>query len=507
MQHQNGLERLRNRPAALELPPDTFREIGHRLVDQLADFLADLPSRAVTPAEAPVEVRAAIGAGRGLPETGREPAAIAAEATELLINHSLFNGHPRFFGYITSSAAPLGALADLVASTLNCNVGAWKLAPAASEIEAQTIRWISEFTGYRPDCGGLLVSGGNMANFVGFLAARAAAGGPELRKEGVGAVKPLRCYCSRETHTWIQKAADMAGLGTDSVRWIACDARQRLDLSALRKEVERDIQRGDKPFLVVGTAGTVSTGAVDALPELAAFCRERGLWFHVDGAYGGLAARVHGAPEELQGLAMADSVAVDPHKWLYAPVEAGCTLVRDPKLLLNAFSYRPPYYNFDTDAINYFDLGPQNSRGFRALKIWMAFQQAGRSGFQQTIADDIALAGHAFRLFDAHPDFEAFARNLSICTFRFVPSALRAHRGSPEMEAMINRLNQTLLGEIENSGEAFLSNAVVDGKYLLRMCIVNFRTSLADIEALPGLIADLGERTFAAMQNEGAAAL
>jgi glutamate/tyrosine decarboxylase-like PLP-dependent enzyme len=507
MKPTNGLERLRKRSAALELPPDAFREIGHQLVDQLADFLADLPSRVVTPAESPAEIRAAIVAGRSLPEAGREPAAIAAEAAELLIAHSLFNGHPRFFGYITSSAAPIGALGDLIASVLNCNVGAWKLSPAASEIEAQTIRWISEFIGYRPDCGGLLVSGGNMANFVGFLAARAAAGGPELRKEGVRTVKPLRCYCSRETHTWIQKAADMAGLGTDSVRWIACDDCQGMDVSALRREVEQDIERGDQPFLVVGTAGSVSTGAIDPLPELAAFCREQGLWFHVDGAYGGLAARVPGAPEELQGLTLADSVAVDPHKWLYAPVEAGCTLVRDPKLLLNAFSYRPPYYHFDTDAINYFDLGPQNSRGFRALKIWMAFQQAGRSGFQQTIADDIALAEHAFRLFAAHPEFEAVTCNLSICTFRYVPSALRGLPASSDTEALINRLNQTLLGEIETSGSAFLSNAVVDGKYLLRMCIVNFRTSLEDIEALPGLIADIGARTLAAIQKEGAAAL
>ncbi len=258
----------------MELSPDTFREIGHRLVDQLGDFLAELPSRAVTPAETPAQVREAIAAGRPLPETGRDPAAITSEAAALLTAHSLFNGHPRFFGYITSSATPIGALADLIASTVNCNAGAWKLAPAATEIEAQTIRWIAEFIGYRPECGGLLVSGGNMANLAGFLAARAAAGGTELRKQGVRAARPLRCYCSRETHTWIQKAADITGLGTDSVRWISCDNRQRMDISALRAEVERDLQRGDRPFLVVGNAGGVSTGAVDPLVELAGFCRE-----------------------------------------------------------------------------------------------------------------------------------------------------------------------------------------------------------------------------------------
>jgi aromatic-L-amino-acid/L-tryptophan decarboxylase len=505
MTQENAVERLRERKAAVALPPDEFRSIGHRLVDQLADFLASLPSRPVTPGETLAEVRAAIASNRALPESGKEPASIASEAAELLIAHSLFNGHPRFFGYITSSAAPIGAFGDLIASVLNCNAGAWKLSPAATEIEAQTIRWIAEFIGYAPDCGGLLVSGGNMANFVGFLAARAAAGGVELRKQGVRAISPLRCYCSHETHTWIEKAADMSGLGTESVRWIACDDRQRLDMSALRAQVKEDIDRGDQPFLVAGTAGTVSTGAVDPLRELGDFCREQGLWFHIDGAYGGLAAGVQGAPEDLKGLALADSVAVDPHKWLYAPIEAGCALVRDHSRLLNAFSYRPPYYNFDTESINYFDLGPQNSRGFRALKIWLAFQQAGRSGFRQTIADDIALAEQAFRLFDAHPEFEAMTRNLSICTFRYVPSDLGTKRGADEAEELLNRLNQTLLAAIENSGRAFLSNAVVDGKYLLRMCIVNFRTSLTDIEALPGMIAELGARTYASMQNERAA--
>ncbi len=496
MKQQHTLERLRTRTAALELAPETFRAVGHQLVDRLARFLEALPDCAVTPAESPEDVREAIAARGTLPESGRDVAAITAEAAGLLLDHSLFNGHPRFFGYITSSAAPIGALADLLASAINCNAGAWKLAPAATEIEAQTIRWIAEFIGYPTDCGGLLVSGGNMANFVGFLAGRASAGGPQLRKEGVRGTRPLRCYCSKETHTWIQKAADMAGLGTDSVRWIACDARQRMDVAALRAAIEEDLKNGERPFLVAGTAGSVSTGAVDPLAELAAVCRKYKLWFHVDGAYGGLAAGVPGAPEDLRGLSLADSVAVDPHKWLYAPLEAGCILVRNPRKLLDTFSYRPPYYNFDTEAINYFDFGPQNSRGFRALKIWMAFQQAGRAGFEQAIADDMALAGHAFQLFDAHPDFEAVTHNLSICTFRYVPDELR---GS---ELELNRLNKALLGEIERSGDAFLSNAVVEGRYLLRMCIVNFRTSLADVESLPALIAELGADVWESMKKE-----
>ena len=190
---------------------------------------------------------------------------------------------------------------------------------------------------------------------------------------------------------------------------------------------------------------------------------------------------------------------------MYAPIEAGCLLVRNARNLLNAFCYKPSYYNFESDGINYFDFGPQNSRAFRAFKIWLAFQQAGRAGYVQTIADDIALAGYAFSVFQAHPDFEAVTQNLSICTFRYVPQTLHSGIGSDETEALLNRLNQTLLTQIESSGEAFLSNAIVDGKYLLRMCIVNFRTSVEDIDSLPKLIAQLGARTFAAMQKEALA--
>src|SRR3954447_4093834 len=222
------LDALRVRKAPLDMDAASFREIGHRLVDHIGDFLEALPNGPVTRAESPETVRSLLDAGRGIPESGADASELVRDTADLLFAHSLFNGHPRFLGYITSSAAPIGMLADFLAAAVNSNVGAWKLAPLATEIEAQTVRWIAEFIGYPADCGGLLVSGGNMANFVGFLAGRASAGGMELRKQGVNG-RRLRCYCSKETHTWIQKAADMAGLGTDSVRWIACDARQRMD--------------------------------------------------------------------------------------------------------------------------------------------------------------------------------------------------------------------------------------------------------------------------------------
>jgi len=490
------LDSLRARKAPIDLDGARFRAIGHRLVDQIADFLEALPKGPVTPAESPETVRTLLEAGRGIPETGTDASALVSDTADFLFAHSLHNGHPRFFGYITSSAAPIGALADFLAAAVNANVGAWKLSPLATEIEAQTMRWIAEFIGYPADCGGLLVSGGNMANFVGFLAARTATAGWDVRKTGLTGAgsRRLCCYASKETHTWIQKAADLFGLGTDSIRWIPADGQQRMDVSTLERQIREDRERGDQPFLVVGTAGSVSSGAVDPLPDIGALCREHNLWFHVDGAYGGIAAMVPEAPDDLRGLASADSIAVDPHKWLYAPLEAGCALVRNPRVLLNAFSYQPPYYNFNVEAINYFDFGPQNSRGFRALKVWLALRQVGRAGYLRMIAADMLLARHLHRILAAHPEFEALTQNLSITTFRYVPETLRSGIGTEQVEAILNRVNQELLNKLEKSGEIFLSNAIIDGKYALRACIVNFRTSLRDIEAIPELVSRLGKQ-------------
>jgi aromatic-L-amino-acid/L-tryptophan decarboxylase len=497
------VEALRQRKAPLEMEPGEFRAIGHRLVDEIADRLARVPEGLVTPDESPAEVRRALGAERTLPEGGADAAGLVSEATALLFDHSLFNGHPRFFGYITSSPAPIGMLGDFLASALNQNAGAWRLAPLATEIERQAVRWVAELVGYPTSCGGLLVSGGNMANFACFVAARAAKASWDVRKEGMSPEgSALRAYASTETHTWIQKAADLFGLGTDAIRWIPTDARQRMDPSALRGAVLEDLRLGHRPFLVVGTAGSVSTGAVDPLPEIAALCREHGLWFHVDGAYGALAARVPGAPASLAALGDADSVAVDPHKWLYAPLEAGCVLVRDAEKLRSAFSYHPAYYHFDDQVLNYFDYGMQNSRGFRALKVWLALRQVGSAGCLGMIGDDMRLARHLHDLMERHPDFEAMTQGLSITTFRYVPPDLRPRLGSEKVESYLDRLNQGLLTALEKSGEAFLSNAIVGGRFALRACIVNFHTSLGDVEALPPLLSRLGRATDVALRKE-----
>jgi len=498
---------LRYRIAPLEMSPSEFRKAGYRLIDQVAEWLCTLPERPVAPNETPTTLRALLGS-RSLPEHGRDASSLLDEAADLLFDHSVFNGHPRFMGFITSSAAPIGALGDVLAAAVNPNVGSSLLAPMATEIEAQVVRWIAEMIGYPSDCGGLLVSGGNMANCVCFLAARKAKATWDVRTGGMSAEKSrrLRLYTSSETHTWVQKATDMFGLGTDSIRWIPTDEALRMDAIALREQIQADSAAGDLPFLVIGTAGTVSTGAVDPLLELAAISREYGLWFHVDGAYGALAAVLlndeeSAVPPDLRGIREADSVAVDPHKWLYAPLEAGCALVRTPELLRDAFSYHPPYYPSAEDptaSLNYYEYGPQNSRGFRALKVWLALRQAGREGYADMISDDIHLAWALYRVVKRQPELQAFMQGLSITTFRYVPPDLIP--GSQESEHYLNALNAELLTRLQKSGEAFLSNAVIGGTFVLRACIVNFRTSLEDIEALPGIVIRIGREVDAAIR-------
>ena len=371
-----------------------------------------------------------------------------------------------------------------------------------SDVAAQAVRWIAELIGYPRECGGLFVSGGNMANFVGLLAARTSRAGWDVRKTGLtGPTVPLRVYASAERHTWIQKAADLAGIGTNAIRWIPTAADLRMDLVALRDAIERDRQAGERPLMVVGTAGSVSTGAIDPLFDIAEICREAGAWFHVDGAYGALAAAAPGTPRDLQALELADSVAVDPHKWLYAPIEAGCLLARDPETLRNSFAYHPPYYHFGEEATNYVDFGPQNSRGFRALKVWLALQQVGRRGYRQMIGDDIRLSERLFAAMASHPDLEACTQGLSVTTFRYVPADLRSQSGPAGSDAYLNQLNEALLERIQNSGEAFVSNAVVRGRYLLRACIVNFNTSADDVDALPEIVVRLGRDVDASMRR------
>jgi len=493
----------KRRGAPLDMTGDEFRAAGHALVDVLAAFLDGLPERPVARDVSPAEIRALLPPDE-VPRTGRSAAELLSETAPLLFERSTFNGHPRFFGYITSSAAPIGALADLLAATVNANVGGWELSPVASEIEKQAVRWIAGLLGFPADGTGLFVSGGNAANFHAFLAARAARTPWDARVEGLGAGGGrLLAYASGETHTWLQKAADLFGHGTAAIRSLPVDGELRADVSELRARIRADRARGDHPFLLVATTGTVSTGAVDPVRAMAEIAREEGLWLHVDGAYGGFAACLPDASDDLRAIALADSVAVDPHKWLYSPLEAGVVLVRDPQALERAFSYLPPYYHFEDEEdprTNFYAHGLQNSRGFRALKTWLGLRQAGREGVERLIAGDVRLARRLADALAAHPEIEVVSCALSIVAFRYVPEELARER-SPADEEALDVLNEELLTRLKRGGEVFVSNAVVRGRKLLRACIVNFRTDDADVDAVPAIVARAGRATWAARRG------
>lgn len=471
-----------------------FKQIGYKLIDDIADFFDTIQQRPVTTGESPQQLQAHLG-NTSFPQHGMPLDQLFTVATQLLFDHSLFNGHPKFFGYITSSPAPAGALADMLAAAVNPNVGANILSPMATAIERQTIKWLAEFIGVPTTFGGLLVSGGNMANFTGFLVARTIKAPQNIKENGIcNNTQKLTVYCPKTTHTWVEKAVVLFGLGTKSIRWVDVDDNNKMNNNLLQEMIAADKQNDCTPLMVIGTAGDVSTGAVDDLKGIAAICKQHNLWFHIDGAYGIPAAIVPELKYLFEGIEEANSIALDPHKWLYSPLEAGCTLVKNPAYLKHTYSSHPVYYNFgndDTEDVNFYEYGLQNSRGFRALKVWINLQYAGRSGYEKLIGDDIKLSRLLYQLADKNNELEAVSQNLSITTFRYIPLETNKDDNS-----FLNKLNELLLNNLQQKGEAFLSNAVVKEKYCLRACIVNFRTAEKDMHELVEIVIKEGRKAY-----------
>ncbi len=491
------------RKNSIEISKTEFRKMGYELIDTISEFFDAISEKPVTTSKSPKELQKALG-DSPLPKHGMPADQLLASTSKLLFDNSLFNGHPKFFGFITSSPAPIGALADLLAASVNPNVGGQILSPMATEIEKQTIKWLAQFIGVSPSYGGVLVSGGNMANFTAFLAARTAKAPKSIKEDGLSkASKQLISYCSKSTHTWIDKAAILFGHGSNSIRWIPTDASNKMNIDSLQQTIKADLEQGHQPFMVVGTAGDVSTGVVDNLEAIATICKTYDLWFHIDGAYGIPAAVIPELKDIFKGVKEADSIALDPHKWLYSPLEAGCTLVKNPKHLIDTYSSHPEYYNFSLSeeggALNYFEYGLQNSRGFRALKVWLALQQIGSDGYVKLIREDIALSKYFSELAEKHDELEAVSQNLSIATMRFIPENLE-EKGE-KREAYLNTLNEALVNTLQEGGELFLSNAIVEEKYCLRTCIVNFRTTKKDVEECIEIIVNEGRKVHFSMYS------
>ena len=480
--------------AAPALDAEEFRRLGYRAVDLAAERLADIRERPVFQPMTPGE-RASL-LDLPLPERGVAPDAILDTFQREVLTHPMGNGHPRFFGWVNSPPAPLGVLAELLAAAMNPSCAGGD--HAAIYVERCAVRWLMELVGYPTEGSmGLLVSGGSMASLTCLAAARhwaTRADGWNVRADGLRDGPQLVLYLSEEGHACLRKAAELLGLGASAARTIPVDANYRMNVAALRAAIAEDRAAGLRPFLVAASAGTVSTGAIDPLDAIADLCATEGLWFHVDGAYGAAGVLDPDAAPRYAGMERADSLALDPHKWLLVPVECGAALVRDGALLRDTFSLVPPYIRTEEGrgfgGLPWFaEYGFQQTRGFRALKLWMTLQHAGRGGLAALVARHNRLARHLAALVVATPDYELMAPvTLSIVAFRYIPDALRGD------DERLDALNKTVMEEVQAGGEAFVSNATLHGHFALRACILHHDTTEDDLAALLDVVRKTGAR-------------
>lgn len=452
------------------LDREGFESMGREVLTLAADWLEGESRDPVLQRRPGAELREDLA--DGLPQRPRPWEEVRDRLREDLLPHCRHNGHPRFWAYVSASAEPVGILADLLASSLNQNVTAWRSAPGPATLERQVIAWLDEAVGF--DGGhGLLVGGGSAANLHGLCLALRHAAETHDAERGRMVV-----YLSEETHLSIAKAARILGIGDDHLRALPADNAGRLRCDLLRAALEEDRRLGNRPACIVASAGTANTGAIDPLEEVADVAARHAVWLHVDGAYGAPAAMTEDYAWMRSGLARADSMSLDPHKWLYAPLDVGCLLTRHPELSARTFSTDADYVHVEQseelERFAFFDHGLELSRRFRALKLWMMLQLVGLDRITERIAEDVALRQHLDDRVLREESLESLGSELSICCFRHRPVDRRG----------ADALNRAILDELNGSGHFLLSPTRVRGDFALRVCIVNFRTRREDLDEL-----------------------
>jgi len=470
-----------------------LRALGHRMIDDMFDHVSSVRDG---PVWRPMPPPLRQGLRRPLPRGPSPAEAVYREFQELVQPYATGNLHPRFMGWVHGGGNPVGMLAELLAAALNANLGGRDHAP--TEVERQVIAWAAEMLGFPPDASGVLVTGTSIANLIGVLVARTACLGPSVRRTGIGGSR-LVAYTSAAAHGCLPRAMDMAGLGRDALRMIPFDERGRMRPDLLADRVEQDRARGLRPFLVVGTAGTVDTGAVDDLTCVADFAAREGLWFHVDGAYGATAMLAPSLRPLLTGIERADSVAFDFHKWAQVPYDAGCIVVRDAARQIAAFGAEAAYLRREQrglagGGIWPCDLGPDLSRGFRALKVWMTLSVYGADRLGEVVRQTCDLAAALAERVEREPALELLAPvTLNIVCFRFI-----AANGD------LDRLNADIVADVQEAGIAAPSTTMVQGALAIRAAIVNHRTTYDDIEIMVDAVLAIGRRRVAAAATKKA---
>lgn len=466
---------------------ESLRRLGHQMVDDMLEHLQTVRDR---PVWQPVP--------DDLPPRFDEPLPLDPEPAEAVyerfrndvLPYQLGNTHPRFWGWVIGTGSPIGMLAAMLAAGVNPN--AWGGNQVAGHVELQVLRWLKEAFGFPRDASGLLVSGASMANLLALAVARNDRAGFKVREVGLqGALPELRLYASSEVHSSAQKAVELLGLGATSLRKIPVGSDFAMDLAALRKAVDQDRAAGERPIGVIGTAGTVNTGAIDDLEGLARFCREKGLWFHVDGAFGALAALAPALRSRVNGLEEADSLAFDLHKWMYMPYDVGCVLVRDEAAHRGTFSLTPHYLAQTARGLAHpvfspSDYGPELSRSFRALKVWILLRTFGFATYGRLIQQNVDQAAWLAQRVDEEPRLERMApAPLNIVCYRFAPPG--------RSDAILDTLNQELLIRLQERGLAAPTQTTLHGRFALRVAITNHRSRVEDFDLLVDESVRLGE--------------
>ena len=469
----------------LDASAQEFEQQLNKSVQLILKTYQKLDGSKVFKKKSPAEIAAAFD--EPMPEHPSANEEIWRVLEEEVVENATLSAGPNFYSYVLSPGNQMGLAGEMLSTFLNQNASKWHLGPAASEIEKITLKWISKFIGYDDNAGGIMVSGGSMANLTCLTVARNHQSNERLNYKGLYNQAPMMIYMTDQAHYCVDKAMAILGLGRDQIRHIPTDDLQQMRMDLLEEAIENDLQQGLHPFCVVGSAGTVNTGAIDPLNDIANLCEKYNLWFHIDAAYGGPAAGLSSLKESFMGLDRADSLALDPHKWLYVPIEAGCSLFKNASLQKETYSLVPEYLKVDQSVdgtrTDFMEYGPQLTRSFRALKVWITFKAYGADRIKNNISHDIRKVQYLRSLLEAEADFEILApAPLSILCFRLNPSD-----GSLD-EHYLNDLNEGLLHALEEDGSVFVTGTRINDCTALRVCIVNHRTQFRHIDKLVAIV-------------------